>query len=473
MKKILREKIGWLLLRLVCLALVAISTEAGLYGQDTSIVLPDNASKMGNDVKSAGWKLTAEQKWEKAVPIYNEDDRKWCLGEFYEKLNLSSIQDLKRQPPEKDLLGLKWSRYYLVSFEDHWEFVDSFGETYMVFQVFYSENKVLSRQLALDQLAVVLRRPHENRNFYKYMEEKDGVQMLVRTVGIEKKQYPVIAEKGGYTLYMQPYTGSISSEEARKLAEVTLNSLTSEQKFGFFPKRALWLQKLRRMSSRERSDWERSVKQKAQSGMAPGGWRNRRSKGDKLAQKLNMEEMIRRIGAREKKEKEWLYPNINSGIGTIAWIRKNMDIPFIPDKGNDETHTNGVTGRFMLQGKDGKIPVRYMIAHLRKQSEALLLLTTLLANQYNDRFDVDKMAEVIRVRPGLVGDYDLCLKPLINELGVPAHGMEHAWIGFVRGGTVVLLKSEDMNASVLELARIIDTALKRNIEAYETPEEIR
>ena len=36
-----------------------------------------------------------------------------------------------------------------------------------------------------------------------------------------------------------------------------------------------------------------------------------------------------------------------------------------------------------------------------------------------------------------------------------------------------MLKSENMKMSVLPLAKIIDKALKKNIELYETPEVVR
>ena len=77
------------------------------------------------------------------------------------------------------------------------------------------------------------------------------------------------------------------------------------------------------------------------------------------------------------------------------------------------------------------------------------------------------------MHPGRVGDYDLCVKPILNELGMPVTDSENAWICFVRGNTAVMLKSENMKISVLPLAEIIDKALKKNIESYETPEVVR
>lgn len=118
-----------------------------------------------------------------------------------------------------------------------------------------------------------------------------------------------------------------------------------------------------------------------------------------------------------------------------------------------------------------------MIAHLPSRELAMSALFSMQARKEVDaqtkEEDIKRVAEMTHLHPGLVGDYDLCLKPVLNGLGVPIPNSEQAWICFVRGNTAVMLKSLDMKVSVLSLARAIDEALKNAIKLYETPEEIR
>jgi len=156
-------------------------------------------------------------------------------------------------------------------------------------------------------------------------------------------------------------------------------------------------------------------------------------------------EIIRQAGAKEKRE---IFPNISNGIGTLGWIRKNMDVPFEPNARNDETHTNGISGKFTIKQEDQEYIVHYMIAHLGSRAEALCSLFAMQCNQYGQRVDVDRIAGMTRVHPGLVGDYDLCVKPILNELGMPVADSENAWICFVRGNTAVMLKVEKLQGLI-------------------------
>lgn len=419
-----------------------------------------SANESHSDV--LGWIITPGRGWQKAVFLHDEYDRKHYLGEFYEEIKVSENGDLGKPFQMRNLLGLKWSNYYLVSGDkdSEWKVVDSHGKGYMIFQVFYSPDQTTSRQLAMDRFTDILRIPHEHNSFYMNQVNEQGIRMLVE----KKSQYPFCAERFGYSLYLQPYTGSISDTEVRELAEIILDALAGKRKFGFFPDRARRLEAMSKMSPDELSRRKHLLKKEAKSKMAPGVWDGISGKSSSLIEMLKVKPLLEQANDKEKRD---LFPNINSGIGTLAWIRKHMDVPFEPDNRNDETHVNGISGTFMFQKGERKYPIRYMISHLGSHVRALCALFSM---QCDGRMDVQKIAEITRLHPGLVGDYDLCLVPILNELGVSIPDSEQAWICFVRGNTAVMLKSEDLQVSVLPLARIIDEALKKNIELYETPE---
>lgn len=195
--------------------------------------------------------------------------------------------------------------------------------------------------------------------------------------------------------------------------------------------------------------------------------------GEKMIKALNMEAVFDKADRLGEK----IVPNINRGVGTVKWIKKHMDIPFTPEQGNDEKHVDGITGTFFVKKGEREYPVEYMIAHLPSRELAMSALFSMQARKEVDaqtkEEDIKRVAEMTQLHPGLVGDYDLCLKPVLNGLGVPIPNSEQAWICFVRGNTAVMLKSLDLKVSVLSLARAIDEALKNTIKLYETPEEIR
>lgn len=51
-----------------------------------------------------------------------------------------------------------------------------------------------------------------------------------------------------------------------------------------------------------------------------------------------------------------------------------MDVSFEPNARNDETHTNGISGKFTIKQEDQECIVHYMIAHLGSRAEALCSL---------------------------------------------------------------------------------------------------
>jgi len=168
-----------------------------------------------------------------------------------------------------------------------------------------------------------------------------------------------------------------------------------------------------------------------------------------------------------------MIPNINSGIGTVRWLKKHVNIPFIAEKGHDESHINGCSGTFSVNKNGRDYPVTYTILHLHTKDQALRAMFAMQAEQSKQLIKPDILKKILQVHPGLVGDYDVCLKPVINELGVPVPQGEYSSISFIRGNTAVMLKNETMDISVLPLAKQMDEALLKNMQLFMKPEETR
>lgn len=153
-----------------------------------------------------------------------------------------------------------------------------------------------------------------------------------------------------------------------------------------------------------------------------------------------------------------------------------MHVPFTPEEGFDESHVNGLIGTFQLKANGRDYPVRYTIMHLHTRGEAIMAMLGLQAtdqNGYGHLLKEEIVKKILQLNPRIVGDLDICLKPIINELGQPIPNGEHSWISFIRGNTVVMLKNGEMKVSVLSLAKKIDEALLKNMEAFMRPEETR
>ncbi|MCD8061997.1 MAG: hypothetical protein LUE13_06640 [Akkermansiaceae bacterium] len=439
-----------------------------LYGQPEPVIPEAGLRDVKDHPEKEGWVITPGKGWQKAIPRYDENDRKHYLGKLYDEMNIPQSVHLKGPEQKRNLFGLKWLDYYLVGGEEEeaWEFVDSLGEGYISFRIFYSTDKSISRKLGLDWLTVILKRPHENSRRYRYVVNEKGVGMVI----LEKQQYPFYAEKDGYSLSIHPYLGSISDVETRQLVEVILEALAGNQKFGYFPKRAQIIEKRNRLSSGERSRIIHDMKDLNKS-MSPSARRALYKYWEEMVKKLNAESILKEAPKRET------LPNPCRGIGTVTWIKKHMNIPFTPEQGNDGKHVDGITGTFFVRKGEREYPVEYMIAHLSSRDLAMSVLFSMQARKAVDAAteeeDIERVAEMTRVHPGLVGDYDLCLNPVLNDLGIPIPDSEQAWICFVRGNTAVMLKSLDLKVSVLPLAKTIDEALKKAVELYETPEVVR
>lgn len=424
-----------------------------------------------DDAGKIAWEVNPGMEWKKIMLKNPPADRKRYLGDLYEEIDGTGEAVLSEKTPTTgSLFGLKIFKYYVIGSrgDETWKVVDIFGQVQMRFSVFYSSDRVYSRQAALEKLGEMVGcMPHINSGLFTYQTRKDGERIVIRKDQSEKEIY--LAEKDGYSLWIDSfYPLGSSSEEAVQVIENILDALSGKKKFGFFPARARRLEAMGRMSPAELSRRRDLLKKEAKSRMAPDILDGISGRSMDLIKILGVRPLFEEARDKEKRD---LFPNINSGIGTLAWIRKHMDIPFEPAHRNDETHVNGISGTFMFQQDGKKYPVRYMISHLGSHVRALCALFSMHCEER--RMDVRKIAEITRLHPGLAGDYDLGLLPILNELGVPIPNSEQAWICFVRGSTAVMLKSEDLQVSVLPLARIIDEALKKNMELYETPEVVR
>ena len=444
----------------------------GAYGQSTLKPEPPFALE-DYYLNKIAWRIEPGMKWEKVSLDISPEERKISLGNLYEEIDIDEKESVEKPPHTGNIFGLRSSlNYYIVGNKGDkmWSVVDSFGEVYMKFTIFYSPDRIYSRQVTMKNfMEMASRMPHVHHGLFIYQIHENGSTMLVRKDMVPRSLYSV--EREGYSLWIDPFSSlKLTNEEAIQLTGEILDALAGKRKFGFFPTRARHLEAISKLGPRKRSIRMSLLKREAKSKMAPGICDGINGRGSKLIRKLNTMEIIRQAGAKEKRE---IFPNISNGIGTLGWIRKNMDVPFEPNARNDETHTNGISGKFTIKQEDQECIVHYMIAHLGSRAEALCSLFAMQCNQYGQRVDVDRIAGMTRVHPGLVGDYDLCVKPILNELGMPVTDSENAWICFVRGNTAVMLKSENMKMSVLPLAKIIDKALKKNIELYETPEVVR
>lgn len=417
-----------------------------------------------------GWILLPEKGWQQAGLLHDESTRRYYLGGFCESIEVPGDVTLQKPLYQESLYGLRILNYYAAGSKekDAWQLVNGKGEVELAFWVFYSADQRASRQLALDRFLDVVRRPHERSSRYRYQEYEQETRMILKTKG----QYPFYAEKGNYALYINPSSSSMTAEQTRQLVQAVLDALTGNREFSYYPQRAKIFEQRSKLSlvEKERLFNELGNKNKGMS-----------SSADSALYEYELE-MVKALGVESVTKKfvhlnDKTFPNVNRGVGTIPWIRKHLDVPFTPTPGNLDQHVDGITGVFLVKKGAREYPVDYMIAHLPCKNFAMDALFSMQAGKAvhseTKEEDIRKVAAMTQVHPGLVGDYDLCLKPVINGLGVPVPGSEHAWICFVRGNTAVMLKSMDLKVSVLPLAKILDEALKKGIEAYEKPEFVR
>lgn len=266
----------------------------------------------------------------------------------------------------------------------------------------------------------------------------------------------------------------LKDKERFEISETILAALNGKRQFGYFPKRTRQAVKkwkdISKMPYQKRSRREEELR-KLTKGMPEGLY----DRIDRNARELQRNDNILNLNMPDGNEDKGpeMIPNINSGIGTVRWLKKHVNIPFIAEKGHDESHINGCSGTFSVNKNGRDYPVTYTILHFHTKDQALRAMFAMQAEQSKQLIKPDILKKILQVHPGLVGDYDVCLKPVINELGVPVSQGEYSSISFIRGNTAVMLKNESMDISVLPLAKQMDEALLKNMQLFMKPEETR
>ena len=65
----------------------------------------------------------------------------------------------------------------------------------------------------------------------------------------------------------------------------------------------------------------------------------------------------------------------------MRWLKKHVNIPFIAEKGHDESHVNGCSGTFSVNKNGRDYPVTYTILHLHTKDQALRAMFAMQAEQ--------------------------------------------------------------------------------------------
>lgn len=416
------------------------------------------------------WEIKPHMEWVKILLLSSPEYRKSRLSDLYEKIDLGKDK-VKSDPHTGNPFGLHILKYYVIGSKDDqtWKIADSLGREYMNFTLFYSSDRVYSRQVAMENFIKMEKcMPHIHSGLFRYVEKGNEIVMLVAKDEPRRRIY--LMEKRGYCLWMDSYSPlKLTYEETCQVAEAILDNLAGERKLNFFPKRSRIIEERNRLPYKEQEKYIHDLSNFSKS-MSSLSQDVLQGCGGQMIKALCLESLL------EKSEEE-VIPNISRGIGTIKWIKTHLNIPFMPEFGSNETHVDGLTGTFLIKKDKKAYPVEYVIAHLPSRNRAIKAIFSMQAwravDTVMEKDDISKIVEMTQVYPGLVGDYDLCLKPILNSFGTPIAGFEHTWISFIRGNTAVMLKSMDMKVSVLPLAKILDEALKKNIELYEKPEIVQ
>ena len=455
----------------LCLVVFVYVLCQSLHGQDAS-----GAGHLSARENKPAWEIKPGMEWKEHRLMYPDDYRKGWLENLYEDIDWSKKESDQQAPRIGTLRGLRMLDYYIIGSkgEPLWKVVDVFGEELMRFALFYSPDRAYSRQAALEHFIRDLQCIASlNSGDFLYQTNKNGTKILGRQ---DVMSYRLLfMERGGYSLWPDGYLAmKFPHEDIVRVGDAIFDALTGAGKNGYFPRRIRMIEERNKRPGerekliRELEDWENS--------MSPSVYYHLYDNSENVANALNVILSRAKPGKPDPLDQETI-PNVSRGTGTLTWIRKHLDMPFKPEEGTMEKHVDGITGTFLVKKGTREYPVEYMIAHLHSRNQAMKSLFAMRAwNEVNVRRkeeDIKRVAANTQLHPGLVGDYDLCLKPVLNGLGVPIPEAEHSTICFVRGNTAVMLKNADMKVSVLPLARKIDEALKKSIKDYETPEEVR
>ena len=445
----------------------------------------------GNDLYPGQtvWEIKPAAVWNQTTIKSNPAERKARLYNLYEEIKPGGNPVPGQSEAAKDMEGLNISQYYLGwDYEqNYWVIVDIMGNVYTAVKMFYSPNPVYSRQKAVDEMLVSQKQgPPVNRNReYRWTMFGDGIKMAFLQVPFildEDKKLcgEFFAEQEGFSLIAADHwffpliRKELKDKELFEISETILAALNGKRQFGYFPKRTRQAVKkwkdISKMPYQKRTRREEELR-KLTKGMPEGLY----DRIDRNARELQRNDNILNLNMPDGNEDKGpeMIPNINSGIGTVRWLKKHVNIPFIAEKGHDESHINGCSGTFSVNKNGRDYPVTYTILHLHTKDQALRAMFAMQAEQSRQLIKPDILKKILQVHPGLVGDYDVCLKPVINELGVPVSQGEYSSFSFIRGNTAVMLKNESMDISVLPLAKQMDEALLKNMQLFMKPEETR
>ncbi len=449
------------------------------------------ASAAGADQYSGQtvWEIKPSAVWEQTTIKSSPAERKARLYNLYEEIKPGGQPEPGQSEAAKDMEGLNISQYYLGwdPEQNYWVIVDIMGNAYLAVKMFYSPNPVYSRQKAVDEMLVSQKQgPPVNRNReYRWAMFGDGIKMAflqVPYISDEDKKLcgEFFAEQEGFSLIAANHRffplnrKKLKDKELFEISKTILAALNGKRQFGYFPKRAR--QAVEKWKNISKMPYQKRIKReeelrKLTKGMPEGLY----DRIDQNARELQRNAKILNLNMPDENEDRGpeMIPNINSGIGTVKWLRKHVNIPFMAEKGHDESHINGCSGTFSINKNGRDYPVTYTILHLHTKDQALRAMFAMQAEQSKQLIKSDILKKILQIHPGLLGDYDICLKPVINELGVPIPHGEYSSISFIRGNTAVVLKNEAMEVSVLPLAKQIDEALLKNAQLFMEPEEIR
>lgn len=169
--------------------------------------------------------------------------------------------------------------------------------------------------------------------------------------------------------------------------------------------------------------------------------------------------------AREKS-----FPNINEGVATTD-ILKMMEKAYKYKWTIQEQDGGEISHTALLFNEEHHISVRYCIFHhyCAEEARKWLLSHSMLEANLTIKTDGTKdlteqdIASGILINPNLIGDFDFCFHPIINNWGVVEVGSERRAIYFLRGNTGVIVAADTPNFDVLPVAKLIDEALKKKL----------
>ena len=168
-------------------------------------------------------------------------------------------------------------------------------------------------------------------------------------------------------------------------------------------------------------------------------------------------------------------PNINTGVGCEPFLAELIQ------KGFQLTARKG--GNYLMTAtlKDKKTSIRYCIYHAFNPVDTR---QTLFAwNMYADErgtprivekpgdFTMQAALDNMNVRPGWVGDFDICTKPRFNWEGSLIEGSEKSAVYFMRGNTAAYFIADNPSYDVRPLARMLDIQLKKGMKPSPHPSD--